>query len=349
MMSWCRLRSPLWCQTSDYELSECEKSILSYIKRDHKIFFVEFKSLENKLIRIRTLVLLSPQNSNQLSHPLVLLHGFGSGLCLWSLNIESLANNRNVFAIDLLGFGRSSRINFSFDNEVIVKQYIHCLNEWRKQIQLKEFILLGHSFGSFLAINYALNHSNCVKHLILCEGWGLSKAPDPSIPSNPYNYFPFWGKLLSLFAQKFPPLAIIRAIGPFGLQLIRKFLPRMPSKFLPVVEDKELIIKYIYHSNAQTPSGEIAFQRLSSSPIYLFAKNPILNRMSQIDDNIGIDLIFGSKSVFDRSVGKQIEYMRENSFVKTHTIINAGHNVHIDAYLQFNSLVNAICKSVDNH
>jgi pimeloyl-ACP methyl ester carboxylesterase len=49
-------------------------------------------------------------NTDSKKMPIVLLHGFGAGIAFWVLNFDTLAEaNHPVYAIDLLGFGKSSR------------------------------------------------------------------------------------------------------------------------------------------------------------------------------------------------------------------------------------------------
>lgn len=91
--------------------------------------------------------------------PVVLLHGFAAGIGLWCMNIDKISNNhRPVYAMDLLGFGRSSRPQFSSDPKQIEQQYVNAIEKWRSEVKLEKFILLGHSFGGYLATAYSIKH-----------------------------------------------------------------------------------------------------------------------------------------------------------------------------------------------
>lgn len=98
-------------------------------------------------------------NGDAQKTPLVLLHGLGSGVALWCMNLDALAaSSRPVYALDLLGFGRSTRPHFSSDAMEAETQMIRAVEEWRREMKLENFILLGHSMGGFLAASYAIKH-----------------------------------------------------------------------------------------------------------------------------------------------------------------------------------------------
>ena len=97
-------------------------------------------------------------NKQSTKTPLVLVHGMGAGVGLWVLNYESLAKNRPLYAFDVLGFGRSSRPKFTKDAEATENEFVESIEEWRKEMNLDKFVLLGHSLGGFLAASYALRY-----------------------------------------------------------------------------------------------------------------------------------------------------------------------------------------------
>lgn len=90
---------------------------------------------------------------------------------------------------------------------------VKAVEEWRKEMKLERFILLGHSMGGFLATSYALSYPERVTHLILADPWGF--------PEKPKEYqkkeLPLWVRALAFVLQPLNPLWAVRAAGPFGM------------------------------------------------------------------------------------------------------------------------------------
>lgn len=146
--------------------------------------------------------------------PLVLVHGFGAGSGLWAMNVDELAKRQSVYAIDVLGFGRSSRPQFPSDAAEAEGDFVEAIEQWRKEVGLSKFILLGHSLGGFIACSYALKYPEHVRHLILADPWGLNEKPPPG--EEPF-VVPRWAKVVAAMLSPFNPLSAIRAAGPYGM------------------------------------------------------------------------------------------------------------------------------------
>lgn len=89
---------------------------------------------------------------------MVLLHGFGGGVGLWAQNLDALSQDRPVYALDLLGFGQSSRPDFSTDAQEAEQQFVESIEQWREKVGLDSMILLGHNLGGYLAVSYAIKY-----------------------------------------------------------------------------------------------------------------------------------------------------------------------------------------------
>jgi pimeloyl-ACP methyl ester carboxylesterase len=155
-------------------------------------------------------------NLTSKNFPIVLVHGFGGGVGLWSLSLDQLCLDRPVYALDLPGFAHSTRPIFSSNPIEAEQQFVDMLEEWRIEIGLNEqFILLGHSFGGFLSASYAIRYPKYIKQLVLVDPWGFGRKPDDWQTSRMAR-IPPWLKSFSTMLMKFSPLSGLRMAGPFG-------------------------------------------------------------------------------------------------------------------------------------
>ncbi|EWC43385.1 hypothetical protein DRE_07712 [Drechslerella stenobrocha 248] len=119
-------------------------------------------------------------------HNLVILHGYGAGLGFFYKNFDALSRRSgwSMYALDLLGMGRSSRPHFKIhatDRIGKVREaesfFVDSLEDWRKARGLEKFTLMGHSLGGYLAVCYALKYPNRLQKLILVSPVGIPVDP----------------------------------------------------------------------------------------------------------------------------------------------------------------------------
>lgn len=56
--------------------------------------------------------------------------------------------------------GLSDRQNFTIekDTQSIIDFFIETINQWRIQLSIENFILVGHSFGGYVSANYTVKY-----------------------------------------------------------------------------------------------------------------------------------------------------------------------------------------------
>jgi pimeloyl-ACP methyl ester carboxylesterase len=133
------------------------------IKTTHNKFYVDIGNCVGIGDKVWTLAM----NTESSNTPILLLHGFGAAIGFWVLNLDAFAQDRPLYAIDLLGYGKSSRPKFSKEAEIVEDQYIESLEKWRQKMKIEKFFCLGHSFGGYLSTAYAIKYPERIEHLIL--------------------------------------------------------------------------------------------------------------------------------------------------------------------------------------
>ncbi|XP_050325233.1 (Lyso)-N-acylphosphatidylethanolamine lipase isoform X1 [Bactrocera neohumeralis] len=325
-----------WTSSSSIMLRAVEKKILSFLKTPYRGFFVDIGPAIGEADKIWTISL----NTESKEVPLVLLHGLGAGVAMWVMNLDSIAKDRPVYAMDVLGFGRSSRPGFSNDALICEKQFVKSVEEWRREMNINRMVLLGHSMGGFIASSYALSYPERVHHLILADPWGFAEKPSDV---NNNRQIPLWVRAIAYALTPLNPLWALRAAGPLGQWVVEKTRPDITRKFAAAVEeDNNLLPQYIHQCNAQTPSGESAFHSMMSS--FGWAKYPMIHRVKNVRADIPITFIYGSRSWIDSSSGEKIKAQRVDSKVDIKIVTGAGHHVYADKPEVFNRYVNETCE-----
>lgn len=115
-----------------------------------------------------------------------MLHGYGAGLGFFYKNFDSLSRlpGWKLYALDMLGMGRSSRPPFKIhakDRQAKITEaeswFIDALEEWRIKKGIDRFTLLGHSMGGYMAVAYALRYPGHLNKLILASPVGIPEDP----------------------------------------------------------------------------------------------------------------------------------------------------------------------------
>ncbi|KAL8514638.1 hypothetical protein ACS0TY_013646 [Phlomoides rotata] len=347
-----------WIPTSTKHIIAAEKRLLSVVKTPYeqeqinigsgppgsKIRWFRSASSEPRFINTVTF------DSKEGSPTLVMVHGYGASQGFFFRNFDALANRFRVIAIDQLGWGGSSRPDFTCKStEETEAWFIDSFEEWRKSKNLSNFILLGHSFGGYVAAKYALKHPEHVQHLILVGPAGFSSETEQNSEWITRFRATWKGSILNhLWESNFTPQKIIRGLGPWGPDLVRKYTSSRFGSYsegsVLTENESRLLTDYVYHTLAAKASGELCLKYIFS--FGAFARKPLLHCASEW--KVPTTFIYGFQDWMNYQ-GAQEARKHMKVPCEIIRVPQGGHFVFIDNPSAFHSAVFYACRKFYSH
>jgi pimeloyl-ACP methyl ester carboxylesterase len=144
--------------------------------------------------------------------PVVLIHGFGASLDTWRYITDSLKTDYRLVLLDLKGHGFSDRPR---DEKYSLKDHADIVLGLIRHLGLKDVVIVGHSFGSIVAVAAALQASDSpdpdIRGLVIIDG-----ALEP-------EHVPFFLKLLRVPLLGWLSVKLTTAPFRTRLMLLRAF------------------------------------------------------------------------------------------------------------------------------
>ncbi|MUG93104.1 alpha/beta fold hydrolase [Scytonema sp. UIC 10036] len=107
---------------------------------------------------------------------ILLVHGFGASTDHWRKNITRLCDDFEVFAIDLLGFGRSAKPKLEYSGNLWRDQ----LHDFITAVIGQRAVLVGNSLGGYASLCVAAQCPDAAAGLVLLNSAGPFSENQPS-------------------------------------------------------------------------------------------------------------------------------------------------------------------------
>ncbi|WP_022978484.1 alpha/beta fold hydrolase [Nevskia ramosa] len=157
--------------------------------------------------------------------PLLLLHGIGADKDNWTRVAATLTKRYRVYAIDLPGFGESSK---PADARYRISDQVERVALVVSKLGLTRFHLGGNSMGGWISAAYAIAHPEAVQSLWLLDPAGMMSAED--------------SEMSKLLAAGMPPPLFARSAQDFGrlMQFVMQKPPFIPAPVRQVLIDRQI-------------------------------------------------------------------------------------------------------------
>jgi 4,5:9,10-diseco-3-hydroxy-5,9,17-trioxoandrosta-1(10),2-diene-4-oate hydrolase len=104
--------------------------------------------------------------------PVVLLHGGASDSRDWTVAMAALSHRYTLYAPDIIGYGLSDRAQSGY----YFSDFVEFIRDFNREMGLDSPVLVGHSFGGSLCLQYALSYPEKVQKLVIIDSAGIGRT-----------------------------------------------------------------------------------------------------------------------------------------------------------------------------
>lgn len=101
----------------------------------------------------------------------ILIHGIGGSVEAWTPNVNVLAQHHRVYAIDLVGFGRSDKPSMPYSFSYMAR----FVNDFIQAQHIDRATVIGHSLGGGISLQFTIQFPDKVEKLVLVSSGGLGR------------------------------------------------------------------------------------------------------------------------------------------------------------------------------
>lgn len=252
--------------------------------------------------------------------PILFVHGFGASTDHWCKNIAQLKSQFQVWAIDLLGFGRSAKPKQEYSGKLWQEQ----LHDFITEIIGQPTVLTGNSLGGYAAMCVAANYPQITHGLILLNSAGPFSD---STPSNQKPRSNSLGKLArSILLQPWASWLLFQYVR--RRSVIKKTLSKVYYDQSAVTTK---LVEDIYRPSCDVGAAEV-FNAVFKTP-----------QGEKVDILLGkmtcpLLILWGEKDPWIDTKNRGIKFRQHYPQLKEY-YLEAGHCPHDEIPKQVNSLI----------
>lgn len=257
--------------------------------------------------------------------PLLFIHGFGASTDHWRKNMAALQSDFEVYAIDLIGFGRSSKPSGGYSNQLWQGQ----IRTFIQEVIGRPAVVAGNSIGGYSSLYVGATCPEEVVGVCMLNGVGSFSEQQPQTPPNPFQKA--MGNLVKgVILSPVPSWVVFQFVRKKSY--IRKTLEQV---YVNKTEVTEQLVEDVYRP-ATDPEAPAAFAALFKAERGEYV-DVLLAQMS-----CPLMLIWGDADpwmdTYARGTLFQKYYGQDHGVLEEHHI-NAGHCPHDDAPAEVNALL----------